>query len=83
MAGRFARCVMNADKYQKAIERLGDFGKLFIDYEGCPKGMMGRTGNSAIIEEVLAMPIIIPTLEVVEELAATERGNDGFGSSRR
>ena len=49
---------MSANKYQKAIERLGDFGELFVDYEGCPKGMMGRIGNSAIIEEVLAMPII-------------------------
>lgn len=44
-------------------------------------GYTVRRGDK--ISQLVVMPIIIPTLEVVEELAATERGNDGFGSSGR
>ena len=36
------------------LDRLGDFGKLFMDYEGCPRGAMGRA-CMPIEEEVLMM----------------------------
>ena len=36
------------------LDRLGDFGKLFVDYEGCPRGAMGRA-CMPIEEEVLQM----------------------------
>lgn len=36
------------------LDRLGDFGKLFMDYEGCPRGAMGRA-CMPIEEEVLQM----------------------------
>lgn len=37
------------------LDRLGDFGKLFMDYKGCPRGAMGRMGGVPIEEEVLYM----------------------------
>lgn len=33
------------------------------------------------ISQLVIMPILTPTLEVVEDLEATERGNGGFGST--
>lgn len=36
------------------LDRLGDFGKLFMDYTGCPRGAMGRA-CMPIEEEVLQM----------------------------
>lgn len=33
------------------------------------------------ISQLVIMPILTPTLEVVEELGETERGNGGFGST--
>lgn len=33
------------------------------------------------ISQLVILPIITPTLELVEELESTERGNNGFGSS--
>lgn len=50
-------------------------------YNHSSKGYTVRRGDK--ISQLVVMPIIIPTLEVVEELAATERGNDGFGSTGR
>lgn len=53
------------DLYKDALKRLGDFGKLFLDYTGCPRGPQGRLGiaggdlsYSVLIEEVLAQPIL-------------------------
>ena len=40
---------------EKAIQRLGDFGKLFLDYSGCPRGPMGEPGGSTIEEWVTMM----------------------------
>ena len=37
------------------VDRLGDFGKLFMEYKGCPRGAMGRMGGTPIEEEVLYM----------------------------
>lgn len=33
------------------------------------------------ISQLVIMPILTPTLELVEDLEATERGNGGFGST--
>jgi dUTP pyrophosphatase len=33
------------------------------------------------ISQMVILPVIIPELELVDELAPTERGNNGFGSS--
>jgi dUTP pyrophosphatase len=33
------------------------------------------------ITQLVIMPIIIPELELVDELGDTDRGNNGFGSS--
>lgn len=43
------------EKLRAAMKRLGSFGKLFIDYRGCPRGAMGRAGGVTIEEEVLMM----------------------------
>ena len=39
------------------LERLGEFGQLFIDYVGCPRGAMGRQG-APLTEELLSMPVL-------------------------
>ena len=41
-------------KLECVLNRLGEFGKLFMYYEGCPRGAMGRAAMP-IEEEVLAM----------------------------
>lgn len=45
-------------KYKKAIERMGKFGQLFVEYEGCPRGPMGRLCCNTIQEEALAMDML-------------------------
>ena len=35
------------------------------------------------ITQLVILPVITPTLELVDDLEETERGNDGFGSSGR
>lgn len=35
------------------------------------------------ISQLVVIPILIPSFELVDELEATERGNGGFGSSGR
>lgn len=44
-------------KYRKAIERMGEFGQLFIDYIGCPRGGPGRE-CAPLTEELLSMPVL-------------------------
>lgn len=52
------------DKFMKAIERQGRFGRLFVDYAGCPRGSQGRCGAEdgknleALIDEILAWPVM-------------------------
>lgn len=43
--------------YKAALERLGSFGKLFLDYEGCPRGPAGRM-CAPLEDEVLSMDVI-------------------------
>ena len=45
-------------KYQDAIARMGKFGQLFVEYEGCPRGAMGRMCDATIQEEALAMDML-------------------------
>lgn len=45
-------------KYRRAIERLGRFGELFVEYKGDPRGPMGRAGGMSIAEEAQIMPVI-------------------------
>ena len=42
------------EQLEGALNRLGEFGKLFMDYEGCPRGAIGRAAMP-IEEEVLSM----------------------------
>lgn len=46
------------EEYKNAIERQGEFGWLFVDYIGCPRGAIGRM-CAPLEEEVLAMPVIV------------------------
>lgn len=47
-----------AERERKTVlERLGEFGRLFIDYVGCPRGAMGRMG-APLTEELLSMPML-------------------------
>ena len=42
---------------KKAMNRLGQFGRLFVDYQGCPRGRNGRAGVP-LEEEVFLIPKI-------------------------
>lgn len=45
-------------RYKEAIERMGEFGKLFISYSGDPRGPIGTSGVSNPEEEIAIMPIL-------------------------
>ena len=45
------------EQLEAALDRLGEFGKLFVDYKGCPRGAVGRLA-APIEEEVVAMKLI-------------------------
>ena len=47
---------LNPD-YKAAMERLGKFGKLFLDYKGCPCGATGRM-CAPLEDEVLSMDVL-------------------------
>lgn len=49
---------MEYDVLRNAFHRLGEFGKLFVDYRGCPHGALGRA-CLPIEEEVLQMSPLI------------------------
>lgn len=44
---------------QAAMDRLGMFGQLFMDYKGCPRGPMGRMAGVSLVDEALSMPEIV------------------------
>lgn len=46
-----------------------------------PEGYLIRTGDK--ITQLVLLPIITPELEIVEELEATDRAANGFGSTGR
>lgn len=45
-------------KAEKALERLGRFGRLFVDYSGDPRGAIGRAAEP-IEKEVFRMETIV------------------------
>ena len=47
------------ESLQNAMNRLGEFGKLFMDYAGCPRGPMGRMAGVSLVDEALSMPEIV------------------------
>lgn len=47
---------LNPD-YKAAMERLGKFGALFLDYKGCPRGTAGRM-CAPLEDEVLSMDVL-------------------------
>lgn len=52
------REIVAAERERRAVlERLGEFGQLFIDYVGCPRGGPGRE-CAPLTEELLSMPVI-------------------------
>lgn len=52
------REMVAAERERRAVlERLGEFGQLFIDYIGCPRGGPGRE-CAPLTEELLSMPMI-------------------------
>lgn len=44
------------NELQKAMDRLGKFGKLFLDYRGCPMGHKGEPCGVSLEEAVFQMP---------------------------
>ena len=47
-----------AERERRAVlERLGEFGQLFIYYVGCPRGAMG-TQCAPLTEGLLSMPVL-------------------------
>lgn len=48
-------------------------------YNNSPISYFVNKGDK--ISQLVIMPILTPTLELVEELETTERGNGGFGST--
>lgn len=53
-----AKCIEDLLKYKEAIERMGSFGTLFVEYEGDPRGPVGRAGGLTLEEEAVIMPVI-------------------------
>lgn len=47
----------NYTKYKNAIERMGEFGRLFVEYDGCPCGHVGRYCGP-LEKEIMSMGII-------------------------
>lgn len=54
---RLRELAMAEEVLETVLERLGEFGQLFIDYVGCPRGAMGRQG-APLTEELLSMSVI-------------------------
>ena len=59
-------------------------------YTGSIVAKLYNHGNEAVyiergqkITQLVIMPVIVPELEIVEELTETDRGANGFGSSGR
>lgn len=45
-------------RYREAVERLGEFGRLFVAYKGDPRGPAGRPGGLSLKDEGLSMPVL-------------------------
>lgn len=44
-------------KYKDAIRRMGKFGRLFVEYAGCPRGSVGRYCGP-LEKEIMSMGVI-------------------------
>lgn len=60
------KCVFNSvqfehyedcTKYKDAIERMGEFGRLFVEYSGCDRGAVGRYCGP-LEKEIMSMGVI-------------------------
>lgn len=49
--------VAELSKYKDAIERMGEFGRLFVEYSGCDRGAVGRYGGP-LEKEIMIMGVI-------------------------
>lgn len=65
-------------------------GTIDCGYTGSIKAVLYNHGSEGLlihrgdkITQLVILPCLIPEVEVVEELAETERGSGGFGSSGR
>ena len=47
----------NFTKYKDAIQRMGKFGLLFVEYSGCDRGAVGRYGGP-LEKEIMIMGVI-------------------------
>lgn len=47
----------NYTKYKDAIQRMGKFGLLFVEYSGCDRGAVGRYGGP-LEKEIMSMGVI-------------------------
>lgn len=47
----------NYTKYKDAIQRMGKFGLLFVEYSGCDRGAVGRYGGP-LEKEIMIMGVI-------------------------
>ena len=47
----------NYTKYKDAIQRMGKFGLLFVEYSGCDRGTIGRYGGP-LEKEIMSMGVI-------------------------
>ena len=54
---RLREIVAAGRERRTVLERLGEFGQLFIDYVGCPRGGPGRE-CAPLTEELLSMPVL-------------------------
>lgn len=63
-------------------------GVIDSDYRG--EMIIGLTNSSRVpyvvspgdrIAQLIVMPVVLPTVQLVEELTVTDRGSDGFGST--
>ncbi len=54
---RLRELAMAEEELETVLERLGEFGQLFIDYIGCPRGGPGRE-CAPLTEELLSMPVL-------------------------
>lgn len=50
--------MISAEECKAAIERQGKFGKLFVEYRGCPRGHIGHSFGITLEDEALLMPAI-------------------------
>lgn len=57
--GKLSDAITDLLRYKDAIERMGEFGKLFLSYTGDPRGPVGRSGDRDIAKEVQLQPVII------------------------